>query len=60
VALKNASGWGAPGTDKAAKARAFRGWGAWAGDGVSTGVRTAGNKAIGGAKVKGVGGDMPT
>jgi hypothetical protein len=47
VALKNASGWGAPGADKAAKARAFSGCGAWAGAGE-------------GGKANGDGADMPT
>ena len=50
---------GAPGADKAAKARAFRGWGAWAGGGVPTGVRAAGAGAGEGTQVKGMGGNMP-
>ena len=60
VALKNASGWGAPGADKAAKARAFRGWGLGSPARIPTGARAVGIGAGEGAKAKGDGADMPT
>jgi hypothetical protein len=57
--LKNAKGWGAPGADKAAKARASKDWGACADAGLLPVVRPLGNGTGEGAKAKEGGADMP-